>query len=166
MDQGITPERYRVIPRILLFLFHHGRVLMLRRARTKAVGPGRYNGLGGHIEPGEDVLSAARRELAEEAGIVDVPLRMCGTAVVDVRPVGVMLFIFRGDWPHDTPPTLRASDEGELAWVPTDALSRYPLLPDLYVLLPRVIRWRPGDPLFHAVITPGDGEQVQVRFGG
>ena len=139
---------------------------MLRRARHRAVGPGRYNGLGGHIEPGEDVLSAARRELAEEAGITDVPLHMCGTAMVDVRPVGVLLFIFRGDWPHDAPPALRASDEGELAWLPLDTLQQYPLLPDLYVLLPRVMRWRPGAPLCHAVITPGEGGQVRVRFGG
>src|SRR3546814_1397447 len=45
-------------------------VLMLHRnARADDHHLGKYNGLGGKIEPDEDVLAGMRREIAEEAGI-------------------------------------------------------------------------------------------------
>ncbi|NPA26916.1 MAG: NUDIX domain-containing protein [Chloroflexi bacterium] len=166
MDQGITPERYRVIPRTLIFVLHRSRVLLLRRAKHKAVGPGLYNGVGGHIEPGEDVLSAAYRELREETGLTDVTLHLCGTAMVDVRPVGVLLFVFRGELPEDQTPALRPTTEGELTWIPIERLGQHALVPDLYVLLPRVLEWRLSEPVFHALITPQPDGQVRVRFGG
>ena len=39
-------------------------VLLLRGAADKRLWANRYNGLGGHVEAGEDVLSAAKREAA------------------------------------------------------------------------------------------------------
>ena len=55
-------------------------VLMVHRnARPDDHQLGKYNGLGGKIEPDEDVLAGMRREIHEEAGIDCVDLSLRGT---------------------------------------------------------------------------------------
>src|SRR3546814_8013421 len=55
-------------------------VLMLHRnARADDHRLGKNNGLGGKIEPDEDVLAGMRREIAEEAGIDCTALSLRGT---------------------------------------------------------------------------------------
>ncbi|MBN2643876.1 MAG: NUDIX domain-containing protein [Desulfuromonadaceae bacterium] len=47
-----------------------GRLLLQKRARTKDIQPGRWDtSVGGHLDPGEDYLTAAYREMKEELGI-------------------------------------------------------------------------------------------------
>ena len=56
------------------------RVLMVHRnARADDQQLGKYNGLGGKLEPGEDVHAGMRRELMEEAGITVEAMRLRGT---------------------------------------------------------------------------------------
>ena len=61
-DQGIGEQRYMLIPRTLIFVTHEDQLLLLKGASDKRLWAERYNGIGGHVEQGEDVLSAARRE--------------------------------------------------------------------------------------------------------
>jgi 8-oxo-dGTP diphosphatase len=46
-----------------------GRVLMQHRGPDKRAEPGRWSPPGGLVEPGEDALTAAHRELLEETGL-------------------------------------------------------------------------------------------------
>ena len=56
------------------------RVLMVHRnARSGDHHLGKYNGLGGKLEPGEDVVAGMRREIREEAGIDCTRLQLRGT---------------------------------------------------------------------------------------
>jgi 8-oxo-dGTP pyrophosphatase MutT (NUDIX family) len=57
----------------VLLLDEAGRTLLFRSVRPET-GVVFWFPPGGGIEPGEDVLAAARRELAEETGLRDVPL--------------------------------------------------------------------------------------------
>lgn len=53
-----------------------GEVYLQKRARTKDVQPGKWDtSVGGHVNLGEDVDTAARRELAEELGVEGVLLK-------------------------------------------------------------------------------------------
>ena len=56
------------------------RVLMVHRnARADDQHLGKYNGLGGKLEPMEDIAAGMRREIREEAGIECVSMQLRGT---------------------------------------------------------------------------------------
>lgn len=47
-----------------------GELLLQKRSKNKDVAPGKWDtSVGGHVNPGEDIEAAARRELGEELGI-------------------------------------------------------------------------------------------------
>jgi 8-oxo-dGTP diphosphatase len=147
-DQQASPQRYTIIPRTLVFLTRGETVLLLRAAPHKKLWPDRYNGIGGHIERGEDVWSAARREVIEETGLTPDDLRFCGTIFVDTGAApGVGVFVFRGE-SHEGEPV--ESDEGMLEWVKPADIHRINTVEDLPLLLPRVLAMQGCDPPFFA----------------
>jgi 8-oxo-dGTP diphosphatase len=162
-DQGVTADRYRVIPRTLIFVTRGEEVLLIQGAPTKRLWANLYNGLGGHIERGEDILTAAKRELEEETGLRGVDLRLVGSVLIDVNEhTGISLFVFKGGYREGE---LRISREGNLEWVPFDRLADYPLVEDLKILLPRVLAMQPGDAPFAARYWYDAREQMQIGFG-
>ena len=97
-DQRSTDVRYTVIPRVLVFLTRGDEILLLLGAPDKKLWAGKYNGLGGHIEPGETPYQAAVREVQEEAGLIVEALTL--RAVVHAtlpEPPGVIFFVFVGE---------------------------------------------------------------------
>jgi 8-oxo-dGTP diphosphatase len=162
-EQGFDNDRFSVIPRSLIFLFNsEGRVLLLRGAAGKKIWAGRYNGVGGHVEAGEDVLESAERELAEETGITDVRLRLVGQVMIKVDAQhGIALFIFKGRYDGDV---LRPSDEGMLEWVAMADLDDLPVVEDLRVLLPRAAEHEPGNPLIYGKYEYDDGGNLVMLF--
>lgn len=162
-DQGVTLDRYMLIPRTLIFLTRGSKVLLIKGAPTKRLWANLYNGIGGHIERGEDPLSAARRELIEETGLQGRNLRMVGSVVIDTGDqFGITLFVFRGE-AGDV--ELVPSPEGQLEWIDIDRLGDYPLVEDLKVLIPRVLSMRPQDAPFSARYYYDEQDQIHIVFG-
>ncbi|MDZ4158372.1 MAG: NUDIX domain-containing protein, partial [Anaerolineaceae bacterium] len=152
---------YRVIPRTLIFLFSQDRVLLLKGAPGKHLWANRYNGLGGHIERGEDVLSAARRELAEEAGICVPNLRLCGTIMVDAgEETGIGIYVFRGEYTGDAPAD---SPDGSLEWIERHRLGEIDLIEDLPDLLSRLFSRETEAPFSARSFYNEDGK-IQIIF--
>jgi 8-oxo-dGTP diphosphatase len=163
-EQGVTSERYAIIPRTLIFITRGEQVLLLRGAAHKRLWANRYNGIGGHIERGEDALSAAQRELVEEAGLDGEDLRLVGTVLIDASEGrGIGLFVFRGAY---TRGELRESAEGSLEWVERSRLAEYALVEDLRVLLPRVLDMRDTDAPFLALYRYDEEDVLRISFGG
>ena len=144
-DQGLGHHRYKIIPRTLIFLFNsQDQVLLLRGAENKRLWAGLYNGIGGHIEAGEDIHEAAQRELLEETGITCDALVYCGQIMIDVEPgSGVGVFVFSGFTERQN---LQDSEEGFLTWINMEEIERFPLVEDLPLLIPKIADFKPGDP--------------------
>ena len=136
------------------------RVLMVRRDRRPGdVHRGKYNGLGGKLEAGEDVVAGMRREIREEAGLECLSLQLRGTiswpgfGKAGEDWFGFVFLIDR--WQGDPP---AANVEGALSWVALDALADLPLWEGDRHFLPLVFDREVGQ--FHGVMPYCDGKLV------
>lgn len=165
-DQGAghSQYRYHVIPRTLIFITHGSDVLLLKGSPRKRLWPNLYNGIGGHVERGETVYDAAKREIAEEVGLTVVSdLRLCGTINIDVGAPerGIMLFVLTAV-SHTR--EVRASREGRPQWVNWRSLDPAMMVEDLPILLPRVLSMGPNDPPFSARYWYDEADKLHMAF--
>lgn len=104
-------------------------VLMCHRvARDDDDQLGKFNGLGGKVEIGEDVVAGMKRELREEANIEVVSMRLRGTVSwpgfgKDGENVLGFVFVideFSGEIPTE-------NEEGPLSWQLINKLEQLPM---------------------------------------
>jgi 8-oxo-dGTP diphosphatase len=103
-------------------------LLVHRNARAHDDQFGKYNGLGGKMEPTEDVVGCMRREIREEAGLECEDLLLRGT--INWTGFGPnaedwLGFLFRIDRFRGQP--FERNAEGELAWHPIARLDDLPM---------------------------------------
>lgn len=133
-----------MVARTLLLLVKGNQVLLQKALLTKKIWAGFYNGLGGHIERDEDVLTSAKRELLEESGVKCKDLSLRGVITIEVEEQqGILLFVFSGG---KISGSLRSSEEGQLEWVDIEKLATLPLVEDIPLLLDLILQKR--EPFF------------------
>lgn len=165
-EQGLKASsgHYTVVPRTLCFILspEGDDVLLLKGAPTKRIWPNRYNGVGGHMEPGEDVYAAAVREVREETGLSVREVRLRGVINIPVKDrQGIMVFVFtaRAESRQVTP-----SEEGTLQWVSRDRLLSLELVEDLPALLPRALDAPPDAPPFFGLYTYDKADRLVIQW--
>jgi 8-oxo-dGTP diphosphatase len=151
-----------LIPRALVFITRGEDVLLIQGSANKRIWAGRYNGVGGHIERGEDPLSAARREVKEETGLVIPHLRLCGVVTVNTgEDVGIALYIYQGEYAGGE---LVESREGKLEWVAPDRLKTLSVVEDLPILLNLVLGRDNSAPPFSGQYSYDESGKLIIRF--
>ena len=141
----------------------HGVLMIHRNARPGDAHFGKYNGLGGKLEPGEDVVAGFRREVREEAGIECDALRLAGTISwpgFGKHGEDWFGFIFRVDRFTGTP--LDENAEGTLEWVPVEHVLTLPLWDGDRHFLPLV--FDPAARPFHGVMPYRDGKPLSWSY--
>lgn len=134
-------------------------LLIHRNARQDDQHLGKYNGLGGKMEPGEDVAACMRREIREEAGIECVDMRLRGTLNwpgFGKNGEDWLGFVFVID--RYTGTCLESNPEGALEWVALDALDTVPMWEGDRHFLPMVFDTDPRP--FHGVMPYEQGRLV------
>lgn len=118
------------------FLYCGDFYLFVHRDQNKRVDPGRLNGIGGRLEPGENYLDAALRETEEETGYAVKPadIRLAGVVKLEggYQEDWVMCF-FKIRVSSKKIPKGNQTNEGELVWIHKDRVldSDYELVDDL-----------------------------------
>ena len=142
------------------------RVLMIRRdTRPGDLHFGYYNGLGGKVEPDEDVAAGMRREIREEAGLECGPLDFAGTiSWPGFGRAGENWFGFLFRIPAWTGSPGAGNDEGSLHWVAvSDVLAgTLPMWESDRHFLPLVFADAPRP--FHGVMPFQDGRAVSWAY--
>ncbi len=146
----LSPDRSKVL-------------LVHRNARPDDQHLGKYNGLGGKMEPDEDVVACMRREIREEAGIECTGLRLRGTISwpgFGKRGEDWLGFVFLIDRYEGEP--LGENPEGTLEWVAIERILELPLWDGDRHFLPLVFDADPR--AFHGVMPYRDGQMQSWSF--
>jgi 8-oxo-dGTP diphosphatase len=120
----------------LCYLRRGGKTLMLHRVKKKNdVHEGKWNGLGGKMEPGETPEECDIREVREESGLVlrNPALRGVLTFPGFADEEDWYVFLFTGT---DFEGELIESPEGHLQWVPNEEVPSLPLWEGDKIFLP------------------------------
>jgi 8-oxo-dGTP diphosphatase len=162
--QRLQPDRYSVVPRTLSFLLRGGQILLLELPSNRGAWAGKLNGVGGHIERGEEPRASAVREVAEETGLTPGrSFRLCGVVLIDTQQVpGIALYVFVGEAPEGQ---ARPSAEGTPVWIALDALDEQVLVEDLPTILPLALSAYRGRAPFTAAYTYDQDGSLQIDFG-
>ncbi len=140
------------------------RTLLVHRVRRPHDAQfGKYNGLGGKLEPGEDVVACLRREVREEAGIECVELVLRGTVSWPGFGQGGedwLGFVFRIDRFDGTP--FQENDDGPLEWIAINRLLELPMWEGDRYFLPLVFSKDPRQ--FHGVMPYEGGRPISWSY--
>jgi 8-oxo-dGTP diphosphatase len=134
-----------------------GKTLMVHRIKKRNdMHQGKWNGLGGKLEPGESPEECARREILEESGLYAGSLQLKGILTFPgfANDEDWYAFVFVAT---DLRGELIDSPEGDLAWIEDERLTELTLWAGDLVFLPWLVR--PG--FFSGKFVYRNGELVE-----
>jgi 8-oxo-dGTP diphosphatase len=100
---------------------------------------------GGHVEPGESLEAALRRELAEETGLAVGDLVRLGSFAPLGAQSDMRIAVFAARWQSGEPAA--AGDAGEVAFVPLVRVGAHSLTPGARCWIAAAIARLSGSPL-------------------
>ena len=121
---------------VTAFIYKDDKYLFLKRNNDMRVDPGRLNGVGGRLEPGEDYLTCCIREVFEETGYVITSENINLSGVVKLEggyPEDWVMCFYKVSVNNLSIPKGTKTDDGELVWLDKNEVldSGYNLVDDL-----------------------------------
>lgn len=137
-------------------------MLLMRLPPDRGAWAGKLNGIGGHIEQGEEPRESALREIHEETGLTPDDLRLVGVILIDTgEKPGVALYVFVGACNLGD---ASAGPEGQPEWTTLEAMESEAMLQDLPTLIPRAMEsYQSGRPFSGAYSYDQDG-RLQIHI--
>lgn len=138
-------------------------LLVHRTGRENDYFLGKYSGLGGKMEPNEDIATCMRREIREEAGIECIEMVLRGTINwPGFGPKGEnwLGFIYLIESFTGHPP--KENVEGRLEWVPINRIYELPMWKGDRFFLPLIFDHDPR--AFHGYMPYQNGEPLSWSF--
>lgn len=125
----------------LVYLLKNQQILIAKKKR--GFGVGKYNGIGGKLEPGETVEQAMIRETQEEIGVTPTSYQKCGVLDFDMYYKGEhvveTVHVFTCDAYNGEP---RESEEMQPAWFDLSQVPYAGMYPTDKIWLPLVLERR------------------------
>jgi 8-oxo-dGTP diphosphatase len=130
----------------LCYVRQNGQTLMLHRIKkANDIHQGKWNGLGGKLEPGESPEQCVVREVCEESGLEILRPRYHGLLLfADFKQDDWYVWVFSAD--KFGGQLAASSNEGNLKWIPDDEITSLNLWPSDHIFLP----WLKTDSVFSA----------------
>lgn len=121
---------------ITAFIHKDNKYLFLKRNAGKRIDPGRLNGVGGRLEPGENYLECCIREVAEETGFIVSPKNIELSGVVKLEggyTENWVVCFYKVEVDSFDIPKGAKTEDGELMWIDKDKVltSKYSLVDDI-----------------------------------
>lgn len=159
----VIRKKYKLVPRTLIFIENDDQLLMLSKTKKASFGYGKINGVGGHIEQGEEPFESARREIMEEAGIEVKDLEMAAVLFIDINDTpGILVFVFKASYAGGD---LRASEEGLLQWMTREEIkNNQNMVKDLPFLLDIVDKHKTNTPPLMVKYIYDENEELRIDY--
>ena len=117
------------------FIRFENKVLFLQRALDKKWDPGKLNGVGGKVEPGEDFLQANIRETKEETGyeLNEKTCKFFGIVRIETAEEEWIIVMFKSEVNSAEIPNGNQTEDGTFLWLSEEEVNggKYEFVSDL-----------------------------------
>jgi len=158
---SVIQSKYQVVPRTLIFIEKDEEILLIHKRKKDSFGFSKLNGIGGHIEKGEEPYEAAKREILEESGLIIEELHLVAIIFIEIGSnPGILLFVFTANFPGGR---LKESDEGNLIWMKRSLIKNTEnLVKDIPFLLELSDSYKNGSPPTFAKYLYNESEELRI----
>lgn len=144
-NENVIRSKYQLVPRTLVFIRRGEEYLFIHKKKQDSFGYEKLNGIGGHIEKGEEPFESAMREIHEETGLHVKDLNLAAIVFIDISiNPGILMFVFSA---KNSTGHIQNSEEGELIWINREQISsREDIVKDVPFLIDLTENHKSGEP--------------------